>query len=65
MESVAGVLDGQGHKITLAGKSLVKEVTGIVQNLGIDGSITATSYDGSVVKNFQAVKFITVIRLQT
>ena len=56
MESVAGVLDGQGHKITLAGKSLVKEVTGIVQNLGIDGSITATSYDGSVCEKLSGGK---------
>lgn len=34
-ESIAGILDGNGHTITLADKPLANEVTGTIQNLGV------------------------------
>lgn len=45
--SIAGVLDGKGHVVTLADKPLAKDVTGTIQNLGLAGSITLKEAQGS------------------
>lgn len=45
--SIAGVLDGKGHVVTLADKPLAKDVTGTIQNLGLAGSITLKEAHGS------------------
>lgn len=49
--SIAGVLDGKGHVITLADKPLAKDVTGTIQNLGLAGSITLKEAHGSFCAN--------------
>ncbi|WP_283683110.1 DUF4430 domain-containing protein [Parablautia sp. Marseille-Q6255] len=49
--SIAGVLDGKGHVITLADKPLAKDVTGTIQNLGVTGAITVTSQVGSICES--------------
>ena len=38
IETLAGILDGQGHTITLSGKPLANNVSGTIQNLGVTGS---------------------------
>ncbi len=43
--SLAGVLDGCGHTITLSGKPLAASVSGTVQNLGVTTSSTVESSD--------------------
>ena len=48
IESVAGTLDGQGHSIALNGKALAKSVSGVVQNLGVTGSMTIGGIDGAI-----------------
>ena len=48
--SVAGVLDGKGHTITLADKPLAANVTGTIQNIIVEGNISSSSdYQGSIV----------------
>ena len=37
--ALAGVLDGQGHTITVAGQPLAKTVTGTIQNLGLASTV--------------------------
>lgn len=43
--TIAGTLDGKGHVITLADKPLAATVSGTVQNLGVQGSVTLTLTD--------------------
>ena len=43
--TIAGTLDGKGHVITLADKPLANSVSGIIQNLGVQGSVTLTLSD--------------------
>ena len=43
--TIAGTLDGKGHVITLADKPLATTVSGTVQNLGVQGSVTLTLSD--------------------
>lgn len=45
IESVEGILDGNGFKITLADKTLAKDVSGVIQNLGLDTNNTIASDD--------------------
>lgn len=45
LSEVAGVLDGCGHTITLAGKPLAQSVSGTVQNLGVTSSGVIESSD--------------------
>ena len=45
LSEVAGVLDGCGHTITLAGKPLAQSVSGTVQNLGVTSSSVIESSD--------------------
>ena len=50
IEKVEGVLDGNGHTITLADRPLVKEATGIIQNIGVKGTLKSSlGYEGSIV----------------
>lgn len=44
IELVAGTLDGQGHNVELNGKALAKNVTDVVQNLGVTGQATMGDY---------------------
>ena len=46
---VAGVLDGAGHTITISEKSLVRELTGTIQNLIVDGKAALQGGEGSIV----------------
>lgn len=46
---VAGILDGAGHTITINGKPLVKELTGTIQNLMVDGKASLNDGQGSIV----------------
>lgn len=48
IETLAGVLDGKGHTITLNGKPLAKTVIGTVQNLGVLGTASETGIFGSI-----------------
>ena len=48
IETVAGVLDGQGHAITINGKAVANNVTGTIQNLGVTGSVSSADNVGSV-----------------
>lgn len=48
IEAVAGVLDGQGHTITINGKAVANNVTGTVQNLGVTGSVSSSDNVGSI-----------------
>lgn len=48
IETVAGVLDGQGHTITINGKAVANNVTGTVQNLGVTGSVSSSDNVGSI-----------------
>lgn len=48
ISTIAGVLDGKGHTITLNGKPLANEVSGTIQNLGVKGNVTVSSVDGSM-----------------
>lgn len=41
--SLAGTLDGKGHKITLVNKPLADTVSGTIQNLGVDSTETLSS----------------------
>lgn len=43
--SLAGVIDGCGHTVTLSGKPLAASVSGTVQNLGVTSSSTIESSD--------------------
>ena len=38
--ALAGTLDGKGHTITVAGKPLAQELTGTIQNLILDSTVT-------------------------
>lgn len=54
--SIAGMLDGRGHTITLAGASLANDITGTVQNLGVAGEVNSSnSYDGSFCTSFTGI----------
>ncbi len=67
--SLAGVLDGKGHTITLADKPLANNVSGTIQNLGVAGSISveqfstngtiAVTLDGGTIQNCFSVADIT------
>ena len=46
--SVAGVLDGKGHTVTLADKPLILEVTGTVQNLNVEGDLKSGNLSGTI-----------------
>ena len=48
IETVAGVLDGQGHAITINGKAVANNVTGTIQNLGVTGSVSSADNVGSI-----------------
>lgn len=48
VETVAGVLDGQGHTITISGKAVANSVTGTIQNLGVTGSVSSSDNVGSI-----------------
>lgn len=48
ISTIAGTLDGKGHVITLADKTLAATVSGTVQNLGVQGSVTLDSAQGSI-----------------
>lgn len=48
IETVAGVLDGQGHTITINGKAVAINVTGTIQNLGVTGSVSSADNVGSI-----------------
>lgn len=48
IETVAGVLDGQGHVITVNGKAVANNVTGTIQNLGVAGSVSSADNVGSI-----------------
>ena len=48
IETVAGVLDGQGHTITINGKAVANNVTGTIQNLGVTGSVSSNDNVGSI-----------------
>lgn len=56
---IAGTLDGKGHVVTLADKPLAATVSGIMQNLGVTGSISvddcagtmAVKVDGGIIQN--------------
>lgn len=48
IETVAGVLDGQGHTITINGKAVANNVTGTIQNLGVTGSVSSADSVGSI-----------------
>lgn len=47
--TVAGVLDGAGHTVTIEGKPLVRELTGTIQNLLVDGKAELQNGEGSIV----------------
>lgn len=51
IELVAGTLDGQGHSVELNGKALAKNVTGVVQNLGVTGQATMGDFEGALAIN--------------
>lgn len=42
IETVDGILDGQGHTVTINGKAVANNVTGSIQNLGVTGSVSST-----------------------
>ncbi|MCI5597452.1 MAG: cell surface protein [Lachnospiraceae bacterium] len=48
--TLAGTLDGHGHKITLVNQPLADTVSGTIQNLGVDstGTLETNSYTGSM-----------------
>lgn len=48
IETVAGVLDGQGHTVTISGKAVANNVTGTIQNLGVTGSVLSSDNVGSI-----------------
>lgn len=48
VETVAGVLDGQGHTIAINGKAVANSVTGTIQNLGVTGSVSSSDNVGSI-----------------
>ncbi|WP_346976764.1 hypothetical protein [Collinsella aerofaciens] len=48
IETVAGVLDGQGHTVTISGKAVANNVTGTIQNLGVTGSVSSSDNVGSI-----------------
>lgn len=48
IETVAGVLDGQGYTIAINGKAVANNVTGTVQNLGVTGSVSSSDNVGSI-----------------
>ena len=48
IETVAGVLDGQGHTVTISGKAVANNVTGTIQNLGVTGSVSSADNVGSI-----------------
>lgn len=48
IETVAGVLDGQGHTVTINGKAVANNVTGTIQNLGVTGSVSSSDNVGSI-----------------
>ncbi len=45
---VAGILNGNGHTITISGKALINEVTGTVQNLKVAGKASLANGQGSI-----------------
>lgn len=49
IDAVAGVLDGAGHTITLSGRPLVRELTGTIQNLMVNGKASLQDGEGSIV----------------
>ena len=48
IETVAGVLDGQGYTIAINGKAVANNVTGTIQNLGLTGSVSSSDNVGSI-----------------
>lgn len=52
IETLAGVLDGKGHTITLVDQPLANNVSGTIQNLGVksNGTITVSGVTGSMAK---------------
>lgn len=48
IETVAGMLDGQGHTIAINGKAVANNVTGTIQNLGVTGSVSSADNVGSI-----------------
>lgn len=48
ISTLAGVLDGKGHTITLNGKPLANNVSGTIQNLGVKGNITISGSEGCI-----------------
>lgn len=48
IETVAGVLDGQGHTVTINGMAVANNVTGTIQNLGVTGSVSSSDNVGSI-----------------
>lgn len=48
IETVAGVLDGQGYTIAINGKAVANNVTGTIQNLGVTGSVSSSDNVGSI-----------------
>lgn len=48
IDTVAGVLDGQGHTVTINGKAVANNVTGTIQNLGVTGSVSGGNNLGSI-----------------
>lgn len=48
IETVDGILDGQGHTVTINGKAVANNVTGSIQNLGVTGSVSSTDNVGSI-----------------
>lgn len=49
ISSLAGVLDGKGHTITLAGKPLANTVTGVIQNTVFNGNVTTADFSAEGV----------------
>ena len=48
IDTVAGVLDGQGHTITVNGRAVASTVTGTIQNLGVTGFVASDENVGSI-----------------
>ncbi len=59
IQSLAGILDGKGHTITLNGKPLAQTVSGTIQNLNTDGKaklavgegVIAAAIHGGTIQN--------------
>lgn len=57
IETLAGVLDGKGHTITLADKPLANNVSGTIQNLGVksSGIISVSGFSGSMAVTLSGI----------